>query len=611
MPSMQTPLKELYARMRKALAAIGAVDADPVLRESQDEKFGDYQSNCAMSLARRMGKKPRELAEALVEKLDVAEVCEPVEIAGPGFLNFRVKPAYLAKALGAIPAAEPSKTDRVGIEPSARPVVVAVDLSSPNLAKEMHVGHLRSTVIGDCICRILEFEGHTVHRENHVGDWGTQFGMLVAYLRRIRPEVAARPEELVIRDLETFYVEAKALFDEDEAFRKEARETVVALQKGDPGTRKIWRAFCDESLRHCHEIYRLLNVRLDDRGESYYTTLMDEVIERIEATRRRHDAGDRPTDDAWYVAESDGALCVFLEGYVTREGTPLPLIVRKADGGFNYATSDLATIVHRVEQLGAKRIVYVVGLPQKQHFEMVFAASRKLGLVGPEVSLEHVGFGSMLAPTGRPFKTREGGTVKLKDLLDEAVNRARQVVGASALDVGEEGEPMDEARRQGIAETVGLAAVKYFDLSHAITSDYKFEVDTMLSLEGNTAPYMLYAYARVRSIGRKAGVAWESLGADAPLMLQHPAEVALAKRLIQFAEVIEQVTQELRPNLLTEYLYGLSRTFSRFYDRKLGVRVVDAAPETTRRSRLRLCDLTARTLKLGLHLLGIETLERM
>jgi arginyl-tRNA synthetase len=612
-------LGQLSDRVRAAIARVG-VEGDPQIQASQDEKFGDYQSNAAMGLAKKLGRKPREVAEAIVEKLDIDDLCERPEIAGPGFINFRLKPAFLARSLQSILPAVDLDADRVGLPTAEKPAVIVVDLSSPNLAKEMHVGHLRSTVIGDCVARVLEFQGHTVHRENHVGDWGTQFGMLVAYLWRhiptmlagefVYPEAGLRvchnPSEydkFTIRDLEAFYVEAKARFDADGSFREESRETVVALQRGDAATRRIWTAFCNESLRHCHAIYDRLGVRLIDRGESYYNEGMEEVIRRLERLRDRDPAGP--------VRDSDGALCVFLDGFTTREGEPLPLMVRKSDGGFNYATSDLATILDRVETLKATRIVYVVGLAQKQHFEMLFAAARKVGWVGPDVRLEHLGFGNMLSKAGTPFKTREGGTVKLKDLLDEAVARARRVVEEQSPEEGRVQRSFTAEQMDAIAETVGLAAVKYFDLSHSMTSDYRFDLDTMLAMEGNTAPYMLYAYARIRSIGRKAGVDFRELPADVPILLDHPSEIALAKKLLQFADAIEVVGRELRPNVLTDYLYDLAKAFSRFYDKKLGVRVIDATPETVRTSRLRLCDIAARVLRLGLRLLGIDTIEQM
>ncbi len=648
---MKSILELLSYRVRAAITCIGA-DGEPQIQPSQDDKFGDYQSNAAMGLAKKLGRKPREVAEAIVEKLDIDDLCEKPEIAGPGFINFRLKPSFLARSLQSISPADDLDTDRVGMRPAERPEVVAVDLSSPNLAKEMHVGHLRSTVIGDCVSRVLEFQGHTVHRENHVGDWGTQFGMLLAHLRKmfivigphqtgwfedsnikagVHVDIQNVTEEqktirfesaidnLHIEDLESFYVSAKARFDADEQFKQESRETVVALQRGDATTRRIWQAFCDESLRHCHAIYDRLGVQLIDRGESFYNDLMNEVIRRLE---RMRDSGETNT-----VRDSEGALCVFLDGFTTREGEPLPLIVRKSDGGFNYATSDLATILHRVETLKATRIVYVVGLSQKQHFEMVFAAARNLGWAGPDVRLEHLGFGNMLSKAGTPFRSREGGTVKLKDLLDEAVARARRVVEEQVSGVGGQGSETGQAsgpwsaasghrsftsqQMDTIAETVGLAAVKYFDLSHSMTSDYRFDLDTMLAMEGNTAPYMLYAYARIRSIGRKAGVDFRELPASAPMILEHPSEIALSKKILQFADALEIVGRELKPNVLTDYLYDLAKSFSRFYDKKLGVRVIDASPEAVRVSRLRLCDCTARVLRLGLRLLGISTIEQM
>jgi len=601
---MKSILSILSSRVLASLRAIGA-EGDPLIRQSSDEKFGDYQSNCAMGLAKKLGQKPRDLAATIVEHLAVDDICDTVDIAGPGFLNFHLKPQFFAQGLQDVPTQVSDAThDRLGFATATPAETIVVDMSSPNLAKEMHVGHLRSTVIGDAVARVLEFAGHEVIRENHVGDWGTQFGMLVAYLRRENPAVADNPKSLVISDLEAFYIAAKKLFDTDEAFKTESRETVVALQRGDPATRTIWEAFCQESLRHCHDIYERLDIKLIDRGESFYTKKMETAVATLEAMKEKDPQG--------LVRDSDGALCIFMDGFTTRDGEPLPLIVRKSDGGFNYATSDLATILHRLESLKATRIIYVVGIPQKQHFAMVFSAVRALGWTGPAVSLEHLGFGSMLNKTGQPFKTREGGTVKLKSLLDEAVARARSVLTQSTSeDQPQNRSAMTSDQADTIAETIGLAAVKYFDLSHALSSDYKFDLDMMVSMEGNTAPYMLYAYARIRSIGRKADVDWSSLPTDSPIILEHPAEIALAKKVLQFAEVYELLLKDLRLNVLTDYLYELSKTFSRFYDKKHGVRIIDASPESLRNSRLRLCDVTARTLKLGLQLLGIETVEQM
>ncbi|MHC4611459.1 MAG: arginine--tRNA ligase, partial [Planctomycetota bacterium] len=496
--------------------------------------------------------------------------------------------------LQAVPPA--GEIDRVGLQPAARSQTVAVDFSSPNLAKEMHVGHLRSTVIGECICRILEFGGHSVHRINHVGDWGTQFGMLVAHLRETEPQVLADPQHLHLSDLEEFYVQAKRHFDADPKFAETARRTVVELQSGDPNTRTIWKAFCDESLRHCQAVYDRLGVTLEHRGESFYNDRLAAVVNALEKRG--------------LVTLSEGAACVFLDGFKTRGGDPLPMIVRKSDGGYNYSTTDLAALHHRRHDLGASRLIYVVGHPQKQHFEMLFAAARRAGWADDNVELVHLAFGSMLGKDARPFRTREGGTIKLKDLLDEAVARARQVIESNEADPGKRrglsSQQMDE-----IAETVGVAAVRYFDLAHNLASDYTFDWDNMLAMDGNTAPYMLYAYARIRSIGREAGVDYADLPANAPVILQHPSEIALGKALLRFPEYIDTASRELRPNVLTDYLYELSKAYNVFYDRRRGVRVKDAQPEEVRVSRLRLCDLTARMLKLGLGLLGVKTVEQM
>lgn len=583
--------------MREALLATGLGDRDPLVREAQDAKFGDFQCNVAMSVGKERGENPREVAQRIVAALADNPLFESVDIAGPGFINVRLKRAAFAQALEKIPPATVTSRERLGIPVVSQPKIVVVDFSSPNLAKEMHVGHLRSTVIGDSLCRVLEFQGHTVLRENHVGDWGTQFGMLVAYLKETEPHVVANPQDIRIADLEAFYVAAKTRFDEDAAFQSKARETVVLLQKGDPATRTIWRAFCDESLRHCHEIYARLGIQLTDKGESVYEERMVEIVGRLEKLRDAGDAG---------VRDSDGALCVFMDGFKNRDGELLPLIVRKSDGGHNYATSDLATLVERVEHERAERIIYVVGLAQKQHFAMVFAAARQLGWVPADVSLEHIGFGNMLSNTGKPFKTREGGTVKLKALLDESVERARAIV-SEQQDGANQFEP---AEVESIGENVGLAAVKYFDLSHALQTDYRFDPDVMLAMDGNTAPYIMYAYARIRSIVRKAQ-AQQSAVQAASIELEHESELALAKQLAQFPDVVDVVGKDLRPVILVEYLFELAKTFSRFYDRNQGVRVIDATPEATKLSRLRLCDVTSRTLKLGLELLGIQTIERM
>jgi arginyl-tRNA synthetase len=458
---MKSAIRELSRRVGQALGAAFGQDgagADPLVRSAQNPDFGDYQSNCAMALAKRLKAKPRDVAQKIIEHLDIADLCEPPEIAGPGFINLRLSARYIAGQLQDVPPT--AEDDRMGLEPAAQHDVVAVDFSSPNLAKEMHVGHLRSTVIGECICRILEFDGHTIHRINHVGDWGTQFGMLVAHLRDTRPHLLDDPEHLHLGDLEDFYVQAKRHFDTDPKFADAARRAVVDLQGGDPTTRVIWQAFCHESLRHCQEAYDRMGVSLENRGESFYNDKLAGVVETLE--------------QQGLATISDGAVCVFLEGFKTRQGEPLPMIIRKSDGGYNYSTTDLAAIRHRRYELGATRLIYVVGAPQKQHFEMLFAAARKAGWANDDIELVHLAFGSMLGQDGRPFKTREGGTVKLNDLLDEAVARARAVLEQNEADPAKRrGFAPDEMDR--IAETVGIAAVRYFDLSHNLATDYTFD----------------------------------------------------------------------------------------------------------------------------------------
>ncbi len=628
---MQSTLNLLRQRVTAAIVKaldLDQADVNPLLTRIQDEQFGDYQSNCAMALAKRMGSKPHDVARRIVNELHVDDISNPPEIKGPGFINFRLSAEFIAAQLAAIPPAPADGRDRLGIPTTDRPTIVAVDMSSPNLAKEMHVGHLRSTIIGDCVARILEFEGHRVHRINHVGDWGTQFGMLLAYLRRTQPGVLDNPDDLHLDDLEQFYVQAKKLYDADPDFAETSRKTVVELQGRDPEVMAVWRAFCDESLRHCRGIFHRLNVTVVDRGESFYNDMLPDVVKRFQ--------------DKGLATDSEGAVCIFLDGFTSRDGSPLPIIIRKSDGGYNYDTTDLAAIYHRIEELGARRLIYVVGMAQKQHFDMLFAAARKIGWACDDVELTHLGFGNLLGPNGRPFKTSSGGNVKLKDLLDQAVKRARSVIesssqtdSASASDgnVSNVAPPLvggapgvgdaplvagarkradfDEATITAVADAVGIGAVKYFDLSHSLLGDYKFDWDTMLSLEGNTAPYMLYAYARIHSIARKAGIRFADLPHDTRILLDHPSELRLAKTLLRFCETIDKVAADLRPNVLTDYLFELSKAYSLFYDRVHGVRIIDASPETTRLSRLRLCDLTARTLKLGLHLLGIRTVEQM
>ncbi|MDB9320392.1 arginine--tRNA ligase [Nodularia spumigena CS-586/05] len=588
---MNATQEQLKLKLEQALvAAFGDEYAgvDPILVTASNPKFGDYQANVALSLSKRLGQQPRAIASAIVEKLDISDFCETPEIAGPGFINLKLKIAYLEAQINAI------QTDsRLGVPKTEAPKREIVDFSSPNIAKEMHVGHLRSTIIGDSIARILEFQGHDVLRLNHVGDWGTQFGMLITYLREVYPEALTTANALDIGDLVSFYRKAKQRFDEDEAFQETARQEVVRLQAGAEDTLHAWKLLCEQSRREFQIIYDLLDVQVIERGESFYNPQLPSVVADLAKSG--------------LLVENQGAQVVFLEGFTNREGEPMPLIVQKSDGGYNYATTDLAALRYRIQQDEAKRIIYVTDSGQSNHFAQFFQVARKAGWVPDDVELVHVPFGLVLGEDGKKFKTRSGDTVRLRDLLDEAVIRARADLEARLKE--EEREESEEFISE-VAEIVGISAVKYADLSQNRTSDYIFSYDKMLDLKGNTAPYMLYAYARIQGISRKGGINFAELGENVKVLLQHDTELALAKYLLQLDGVISSVEQELLPNRLCEYLYELSKKFNQFYDRNQGVRVLEAE-EPLRTSRLVLCDLTARTLRLGLDLLGIRVLERM
>ena len=571
----------LESRLAQALQKAGApADAPPMLGLATRPEFGDYQGNGVMGAAKRMGLKPRQLAEQVVAALDLGDIAEKVEIAGPGFINITLKNEWLAAHLGQVLADE-----RLGLAPAASPQTVVVDYSHPNLAKEMHVGHLRSTIIGDALVRILEFLGHRVIRHNHVGDWGTQFGMLIAYLDHLEREGQDLSGELA--DLEAFYRAAKQRFDEDEAFARLAREYVVRLQGGDAHCRQVWQRFIDESLHHCEQVYARLGVTLkreDVRPESAYNDDLAHVVEDL--------------DKAGLLRESQGAQCVFLEEFKDHEGEIAPVIIQKSDGGYLYATTDLAAVRYRAGELKADRILYIVDARQDLHLRQVFAVARAAGFAPASCSLEHHPFGTMMGKDGKPFRTRQGGTVKLLELLEEAEVRALALVS-------EKNPELPEAERRHIAQVAGIGSVKYADLSLNRTTDYIFDWDRMLALDGNTAPYLQYSYTRVQSIFRKSGI--ESLGTQPGLHLTEVAERNLALRLAQFAETVESVARECYPNILCAYLYNLAEIFMRFYESC----PVLKAEEPTRSSRLLLCQGTARTIRTGLGLLGIETIERM
>ncbi len=562
---------------------------DMLIRPAQDEKFGDYQSNLAMSLAKQLKKQPREIAQQIIQNLQIDDICEEPKIAGPGFINLTLKPDWLANRVKQLIG-----NKRLGISETANPKNIIVDYSGPNIAKQMHVGHLRSTILGDVIARVLEFLGENVIRQNHIGDWGTQFGMLIAYLVE-QSDNDSENTDFHISDIEEFYKQANKRFNEDENFANRARNWVVKLQSGDEQALKLWEKFREESLKHCQKIYDMLNVKLtskDIRGESFYNNMLPEIVNELINKK--------------IAVEDDGAICVFLQQFKAKDGSPLPVLIRKSDGGFLYATTDLAAIKFRVNELKAHKIIYVTDARQKLHFEQVFAVAHKAGwdihpITKNPVSLEHITFGSILGEDGKPLKTRSGENVKLTELLNEAVERAKLIVERKNPNLSNE-------EQNNIARVVGISAIKYADLSQSRTSDYIFSFDKMLAMEGNTAPYMLYAYARIKSIERKGNIKFDELPNKTEIVLIAPAEIKLTKKLMQFPDAIIDVSKNFRPNIITTYLYELSQIFNNFYE---NCPVLKADNETLKTSRLSLCDLTARTLKLGLELLGIETLEQM
>ena len=571
----------LSEKVSQALIAAGAsADCEPQVRQSAKVQFGDYQANGVMAVAKKLGMAPRQLAEQVLSHLDLSGIANKVEIAGPGFINIFLDPAFLAENVSSA-----LKSERLGVaQPQAQTVVV--DYSAPNVAKEMHVGHLRSTIIGDAAVRTLEFLGHKVIRANHVGDWGTQFGMLIAYLEKQQQENAG---EMALADLEGFYREAKKHYDEDEAFAERARSYVVKLQGGDEYFREMWRKLVDITMSQNQLTYNRLNVTLtrdDVMGESLYNPMLPGIVADLKAKG--------------LAVESEGATVVFLDEYKNKEGEPMGVIIQKTDGGYLYTTTDIACAKYRYENLHADRVLYYIDSRQHQHLMQAWTIVRKAGYVPDSVPLEHHMFGMMLGKDGKPFKTRAGGTVKLADLLDEALERARRLVAEKNPEM-----PADELEK--LANAVGIGAVKYADLSKNRTTDYIFDWDNMLAFEGNTAPYMQYAYTRVLSVFRKADID-ESALAAAPVVITEEREAQLAARLLQFEETLTVIAREGTPHVMCSYLYDLAGLFSGFYEH---CPILSAESEETRNSRLKLALLTAKTLKLGLDTLGIETVERM
>ncbi|EOS9521778.1 arginine--tRNA ligase [Salmonella enterica] len=571
----------LSEKVSQAMIAAGApADCEPQVRQSAKVQFGDYQANGVMAVAKKLGMAPRQLAEQVLTHLDLSGIASKVEIAGPGFINIFLEPAFLAEQVQQALA-----SDRLGVSQPTRQTIV-VDYSAPNVAKEMHVGHLRSTIIGDAAVRTLEFLGHHVIRANHVGDWGTQFGMLIAWLEKQQQENAG---DMALADLEGFYRDAKKHYDEDEAFAERARNYVVKLQSGDAYFREMWRKLIDITMTQNQITYDRLNVTLtrdDVMGESLYNPMLPGIVADLKAKG--------------LAVESEGATVVFLDEFKNKEGDPMGVIIQKKDGGYLYTTTDIACAKYRYETLHADRVLYYIDSRQHQHLMQAWTIVRKAGYVPDSVPLEHHMFGMMLGKDGKPFKTRAGGTVKLADLLDEALERARRLVAEKNPNM-----PADELEK--LANAVGIGAVKYADLSKNRTTDYIFDWDNMLAFEGNTAPYMQYAYTRVLSVFRKADIDEQAL-ASAPVIISEDREAQLAARLLQFEETLTVVAREGTPHVMCAYLYDVAGLFSGFYEH---CPILSAENDAVRNSRLKLAQLTAKTLKLGLDTLGIETVERM
>ncbi len=589
---MKPAIAILDDRISAAMAsATGQEGCAAIVTPATDARFGDYQANGIMALAKKIRTDPRRLAEQVLAKLDLADLCEPPEIAGPGFINLRLKTDFIAERLLEISA---DSENRLAIARASEPKTIVVDFSGPNIAKQMHVGHLRSTIIGDCICRLLEFLGHNVIRQNHIGDWGLQMGIIARAMFADIHDVNGTGAEIDLDSLEYYYKTNLLEQETDPKIAELNREATVRLQNKDPQAYSLWHRARDITLKACFEIYALLGGVFeweDIRGESSYADELAHVVEDL----KKHNL----------AKESEGAVCVFPKGFKNKEGEPLPLIVQKSDGAFLYATTDLAALRYRVSELGAGTIIYVTDARQSLHFDMVFAVARMAGWAKDNTELIHVTFGSVLGENGRPLKTRSGENVKLKDLLGEAIDRAKAIV--------EQKNPeLDEAKKADIAKAVGIGAVKYADFSNNRTSDYVFSFDKMLAMDGNTAPYMQYAYARIKSIERKAQSRDVDIGTELSgvrkLNLTEPDELDLAKYLLRYGEAIDAAVGDYRPNYLTAYLYELAQKFSAFYT---NCPVLGAAPEK-RPTRLLLCDLTAGIIRHGLtELLGIEVVEQM
>lgn len=547
---------------------------------STQDKFGHYQFNSAMKLVKTLKQNPRQIAEKILSQLPPQEAISHLEIAGPGFVNITLNPEFLSEEVNIL-----LRDPHLGIDPPAHRERIIIDFSSPNVAKEMHVGHLRSSIIGDCLARLFEFLGQDVLRLNHIGDWGTAFGMLIAYMHENIPEVLTGKQETDLSHLVAWYKASKKQFDEDPEFKRRAQLEVVALQSGNPASLKGWGIICSISRKAYQEIYDLLDVYVIERGESYYNPMLAAIVEDLEKKG--------------LIQISDGAKCIFLEGFKNREGEPLPLMVQKSDGGYNYDTTDMAAIYNRIVEEKGDRLIYVTDAGQATHFEMIFKAAEKAGYLDPKkVRVDHVPFGLVLGPDGKKFKTRSGDTERLIDLLNTAIDKADQILQ-------ERNPGLDAAVRKETAHALGIGAIKYADLSSHRVSDYTFSYDRMLRFEGNTAAFLMYAYVRVAGIKRRLKIDPQSIIQDYKIKLEHPSEVDLGLHLLRFHEALEQVANDLLPHRLTDYLYTLAEKFNAFF-RDCHV---EGTPQQNQ--RLLLCEATARVLKQGLTIVGVPLVERM
>ncbi|RUO40349.1 arginine--tRNA ligase [Idiomarina aquatica] len=580
---MKEQLEQLLADAIGKIKADGVLPADHSvniqLDRPRDKSHGDFATNLALTLAKPAKSNPRQLAEQIIAALPQNTLIAKTDIAGPGFINFTIAQDQLKQQLQAM-----FDSDRLAVDETSDKRTIVIDYSSPNLAKEMHVGHLRSAIIGDAVSRVSEFLGHKVIRQNHVGDWGTQFGMLLAYMEALDNQEA----EYELSNLETFYKAAKQRFDDSETFANRARELVVKLQSGDDYCLRLWNQFIEVSLSHCQEVYDRLGVKLtrnDVMAESAYNDRLPGVIEHLKARG--------------LLVEDQGAQCVFLDEFKGKEGEPLPIIVQKKGGGYLYATTDLAAIQYRQKELGGDYLMYFVDARQSLHFEQIFTLARKAGFIEGDIRTQHFGFGTVMGKDGKPYKSRDGGVTKLADLLDEAERRALELLQQKSSD-------LTEQQQQEIAKVVGISSVKYADLSKNRTSDYIFDWDLMLTFEGNTAPYLLYAFTRVNSIFSRLGE--QGFDESVPFVLEDERELALANQLVRFNEVVHQVYDKAMPHFLCGYLFDLAGRFSSFYE---ACPILNQDDAQLRNSRLKLARLTANTLQQGLQLLGIPTLEKM